>query len=317
VSATVRAGEEGNDDMADIDVLDARFESVVAHRPAIERLATGAIWSEGPVWIAEDDSVLWSDIPNDRMLRWSARDGMRVWRDRVEFTNGHTRDRDGSILHCSHGLRAVFRTAVDGSDQRIVVDRWQGKRFNAPNDIVVKSDGTIWFTDPPYGLIIPEEGHGGDSEIGDCYVFRFDPATGALDPVTDLPEHPNGLAFSPDESVLYVSDTSGALPAYGSNHCIWAFDVAGGRELRHGRVFAQVSPGVPDGFRVDVNGWIYTSAQDGVHVYAPDGTRLGRIAVPEKVGNVTFGGPQRDTLFIAASASLYRVVLRTEGVQRP
>jgi gluconolactonase len=300
-----------------IDVFDARFAPVVAHRPALERLATGAIWSEGPVWIAEDASVLWSDIPNDRMLRWSARDGMRVWKTNVEFTNGHTRDHDGTILHCSHGLRAVFRTNVDGSEQRIVVDRWQGKRFNAPNDVVVKSDGTIWFTDPPYGLIIPEEGHGGESEIGDCHVFRFDPSSGALDAVTDLPEHPNGLAFSPDESILYVSDTSGALPAYGSNHCIWQFDVAAGRALRNGRLFAEVSPGVPDGFRVDANGWIYTSAQDGVHVYAPDGTRLGRIAVPEKVGNVTFGGARRDTLFIAASTSLYRIVLRTEGVQRP
>ena len=301
----------------DIDIFDARFAPVVAGHPKLEKLATGAIWSEGPVWIAEDDSVLWSDIPNDRMLRWSARDGMSVWRDNVEFTNGHTRDHDGTILHCSHGLRAVFRTNVDGSGQRMVVERWQGKRFNAPNDIVVKSDGTIWFTDPPYGLIIPEEGHGGESEIGDCYVFRFDPRSGALDPVTALPEHPNGLAFSPDESILYVSDTSGALPGQGENHCIFAFDVVAGRELANGRVFAQVSPGVPDGFRVDVQGWIYTSALDGVHVYAPDGARVGRIGVPEKVGNVTFGGRDRDVLYIAASSSLYRIALRTRGVQRP
>jgi gluconolactonase len=301
----------------DVDVCDPRFAPVVAHRPQLERLATGATWSEGPVWIAEEDSVLWSDIPNDRMLRWSAQDGMRVWREHVEFTNGHTRDLDGTILHCSHGLRAVFRTNVDGSAQRIVVDRWEGRRFNAPNDIVVKADGTIWFTDPPYGLIIPEEGHGGESEIGDCYVFRHDPRTGALEPVTGLPEHPNGLVFSPDESLLYVSDTSGALPAYGSNHCIWAFDVVDGRRLVNGRVFAEVAPGVPDGFRVDVNGWIYTSAQDGVHVYHPDGTRIGRIGVPEKVGNLTFGGRDRDVLYVAASTSLYRIRLATRGVQRP
>ncbi|HQU49318.1 MAG TPA: SMP-30/gluconolactonase/LRE family protein [Casimicrobiaceae bacterium] len=301
----------------DIDVFDPRFAPVVAHRPSLERLATGAIWSEGPVWIAEDDSVLWSDIPNDRMLRWSAQDGMSVWRERVEFTNGHTRDLDGTILHCSHGLRAVFRTDVDGGAQRTVVDRWEGRRFNAPNDIVVKSDGTIWFTDPPYGLIIPEEGHGGESEIGDCYVFRHDPRTGALDPVTALPEHPNGLAFSPDESLLYVSDTSGALPAHGSNHCIWVFDVVDGRRLGNGRVFAEIAPGVPDGFRLDAQGWIYTSAQDGVHVYHPDGTRLGRIGVPEKVGNVTFGGHARDILYIAASSSLYRIRLATRGVQHP
>ena len=301
-----------------IEVFDARLDAVVAGSPRLERLCTGARWSEGPVWMAEDDSVLWSDIPNDRMLRWSERDGMRVWRERVEFTNGHARDLDGSLLHCSHGLRAVFRTAPDGSGQRVVVDRWQGKRFNAPNDVVVKSDGTIWFTDPPYGLIIPEEGHGGESEIGDCYVFRHDPRTGALDPVTDVPIEPNGLAFSPDESVLYVSDTSAALGREATgNHCIFAFDVTDGRTLANGRVFAHVSPGVPDGFRVDHQGFVYTSSEDSVQVYHPDGTLLGRICVPEKVGNVTFGGAHRDVLYIAASTSLYRIRLATRGVQRP
>jgi len=301
-----------------IELFDQRLAPVVAGSPRLERLCTGARWSEGPVWLAHDDSVLWSDIPNDRMLRWSARDGMTVWRERVEFTNGHTRDRDGSLLHCSHGLRAVFRTAPDGSDQRIVVDRWQGKRLNAPNDIVVKSDGTIWFTDPPYGLIIPEEGHGGESEIGDCFVFRFDPATGALDPVTDLPIEPNGLAFSPDESLLYVSDTSAALGREATgNHCIFVFDVVDGRRLANGRRFADVAPGVPDGFRVDAQGWLYTSSDDSVQVLHPDGTLLGKIHVPEKVGNVTFGGTARDTLYIAASTSLYRIRLATRGVQAP
>ena len=300
-----------------IEVLDGRLAPVVRNATALERLCTGATWSEGPVWIAEDDSVLWSDIPGNRMLRWSARDGMSVFRDTVEFTNGHTRDRDGSLLHCSHGLRAVFRTDIRGEHQRIVVDRWEGKRFNAPNDIVVKSDGTIWFTDPPYGLIIPEEGHGGETEIGDCYVFRFDPQTGGLEPVTDLPIEPNGLAFSPDESLLYVSDTSAALGREATgNHCIFVFDVREGR-LANGRKFADVSPGVPDGFRVDCNGWIYTSSQDSVQVYHPDGTLLGKIHVPEKVGNVTFGGPDRDQLYVAASTSLYRIRLATQGVQSP
>ena len=303
---------------AAIEVLDERLRPVVAGAPPLERLCTGAIWSEGPLWIAEDDSVLWSDIPNDRLLRWSARDGMCVLRDRVEFTNGHARDLDGSVLHCSHGMRAVFRTDVRGEGQRIVVDRWHGKRFNAPNDIVVKSDGTLWFTDPPYGLIIPEEGHGGESEIGDCYVFRFDPRSGELDPVTDLPIEPNGLAFSPDESLLYVSDTSAALGREATgNHCIFVFDVVDGRRLANGRVFADVAPGVPDGFRVDVQGFLYTSSQDSVQVYHPDGTCLGKIHVPEKVGNVTFGGAERDVLYIAASTSLYRIRLATRGVQRP
>jgi gluconolactonase len=212
----------------------------------------------------------------------------------------------------------VFRTAIDGSDQRIVVDRWEGKRFNAPNDVVVKSDGTIWFTDPPYGLIIPEEGHGGESEIGACLVFRFDPRTGALDPVTDLPIEPNGLAFSPDERRLYVSDTSAALGREATgNHCIFAFDVVDDRRIVDGRRFADVSPGVPDGFRVDEQGWIYTSSEDSVQVFHPDGTLLGKIPVPEKVGNVTFGGAQRNILYVAASTSLYRIALATRGVQQP
>jgi gluconolactonase len=301
-----------------IEVFDPRLDPVIAHGPQLERLATGATWSEGPVWIAEDDSVLWSDIPNDRMLRWSARDGMSVWRQGVEFTNGHTRDLDGSLLHCSHGLRAVYRTDWRGGGPRIVVDRWQGKRFNSPNDIVVKSDGTLWFTDPPYGLIIPEEGHGGESEIGDCLVFRFDPVSGALDPVTEIPIEPNGLAFSPDEKILYVSDTSAALGRESTGlNCLWAFDVVDGRRLDNARELCDVDPGVPDGFRVDHQGWIYTSSEDSVQVIHPDGSLLGKLYVPEKVGNVTFGGPLRDQLYIAASTSLYRIRLATQGVQRP
>jgi len=303
---------------AAIEVFDPRLGPVLAQGSRLERLATGAIWSEGPVWIAEDDSVLWSDIPNDRMLRWSARDGMSVWRQGVEFTNGHTRDLDGSLLHCSHGLRAVYRTDWRGGGRRIVVDHWQGKRFNSPNDIVVKSDGTVWFTDPPYGLIIPEEGHGGESEIGDCLVFRFDPASGELDPVTDFPIEPNGLAFSPDETILYVSDTSAALGRASTGlNCLWAFDVVDGRRLENGRELCDVTPGVPDGFRVDHQGWIYTSSEDSVQVIHHDGTLLGKLYVPEKVGNVTFGGPLRDQLYVTASRSLYRIRLATRGLQRP
>ena len=298
-----------------VDIHDPRFAPVVPPAPVLERLCTGARWSEGPVWMHEDDSVLWSDIPNDRMLRWSERDGMSVWRERVDFTNGHARDLDGSILHCSHGKRAVLRTTVDGRDS-VVVDRYRGRRFNSPNDIVVKSDGTIWFTDPPYGIVLPEEGHPGESEIGDCLVFRLDPRGGTLDAVTDLPDHPNGLAFSPDETKLYVSDTAGALTP-GGNHCIFVFDVVDGRSLAGGRVFAVIEPGLPDGMRFDQRGFLYTSAQDGVHVYAQDGARIGRIPVPEKVGNLTFGGHARDTLYICGTTSLYRIRLHTRGVQLP
>ncbi len=294
-------------------IHDARATPLFAGASPLRRLATGARWSEGPVWIEETQSLLWSDIPNDRILRWSAGDGMTVWQQGVEFTNGHTRDAAGGVLHCSHGLRAVYRTGIDPGPREIVVDHYQGKRFNSPNDIVVKSDGTIWFTDPPYGLIVAEEGHGGEAELDDCLVFRFDPANGELTAVTDVPQHPNGLAFSPDESLLYVSDTAAALPGHGTQHCIHVFDVVGGSRLANARIFADIAPGVPDGFRVDVDGRVWTSAADGVHVLDPDGTPLALVPVPEKVGNLCFGGTARNTLFIVASTSLYAIDVATRG----
>lgn len=302
-----------------IEVLDPRFQSVIAEASTLMQLCTGAVWSEGPVWMREDDSVLWSDIPNNRMLRWQPDEGMSVWRHAVEFVNGHTREADGSLLHCSHGHRAILRTRFgadglrDGRDE-VVVDRYQGQRLNSPNDVVVKSDGSIWFTDPPYGIVSDYEGHQAESELGHCYVFRFDPATGALRIVSGLLQEPNGLAFSPDEATLYVSDTSAALQSDGTgNHHIVAFDVLAGQDLSNPRVFAVVSPGLPDGFRIDQNGFIYTSSEDSVQIYHPDGTRIGRIAVPEKVGNLCFGGKQGNELFICASTSLYRIVLNTRG----
>jgi len=301
-----------------IEVLDPRFAPVAQGAGALVRLCTGATWSEGPVWMQEDDSVLWSDIPNNRMLRWSETEGMSVWREAVEFTNGHAREADGSLLHCSHGLRAIVRTRFDAGfnnpRDEVLVSHHQGRRLNSPNDIVVKSDGTVWFTDPPYGILSDCEGHAAPSEIGRCCVYRFDPASGSLRQVTDWLVHPNGLAFSPDESVLYVSDTSAAVLPEGHHHIV-AFDVVQGQDLTNPRVFATITPGLPDGFRVDVNGFVYTSSQDSVQVYHPDGSRIARIAVPEKVGNLTFGGSASDLLFIAASTSLYRIRLNTAGAQ--
>jgi gluconolactonase len=302
--------------MNPIEVLDPRFADVARGASPLERLCTGAIWSEGPVWMRETGEVLWSDIPNNRMLAWHAARGMTVWRDAVEFTNGHVREADGALLHCSHGQRAVVRTRFDAQGQalgdQIVVDRWQGRRLNSPNDVVVKRDGTIWFTDPPYGIVSDYEGHKADSEIGRCYVFRFDPAAGALRIVSDFLEDPNGLAFSPDESVLYVSDTSAARHRDGNHHII-AFDVIGGQDLANPRVFAVIEPGLADGFRVDIHGFVYTSSEDSVQVLHPDGTRIGRIPVPEKVGNLVFGGERGNELFICASTSLYRIGLNTRG----
>jgi gluconolactonase len=303
--------------LSSITVFDPRFAAVAEGSGELERLCTGAIWSEGPVWMREDQSLLWSDIPNNRMLRWHAGSGLSVWRENVEFTNGHTREHDGSLLHCSHGQRALTRTRFNDrfevTGDEVVVDRFKGKRFNSPNDVVVKSDGTIWFTDPPYGIASDYEGYKSDSELNACYVFCFDPRTAELRVATDHLEEPNGLAFSPDESVLYVSDTSAASRKDGGgNHHIVAFDVVSNRLVKP-RIFAVIKPGLADGFRLDQHGLIYTSSGDGVQVYHPDGSRLAHIPVPEKVGNVTFGGAAGNELFICASTSLYRIRLNTVG----
>ena len=305
-----------------VDILESRASLLVPGTEMLERLATGAAWSEGPIWMHEDGSVLWSDIPNNRMLRWHPTEGQSIWREQVEFTNGHTREANGALLHCSHGHRAIVRTrkpfGADKTVDEIVVDRYLGKRLNSPNDVVVKSDGSIWFSDPPYGIASNHEGHQAESELGANYVFRFDPKTGALTAVTDFVEEPNGLAFSLDESQLYVSDTSAAMRKDGSgNHHIVRFDVVDGVALANPQIFTVVNPGLSDGFRLDSRGWIFTSSEDSVQVIHPDGTLLAKIHVPEKVGNLTFGGPLRNELFICASTSLYRIRLNATGIQTP
>jgi gluconolactonase len=292
-------------------VDDPRLNDLIDPAESVRRLGGGATWSEGPVWLPGEDAVIWSDIPGDRLLRWTAATGeVTVEQTAVEFHNGHTLDLAGRVLACSHGRRAIERIEADGA-MTVLVDHYGPARLNSPNDIVVASDGTIWFTDPPYGIVQPHEGHPGEREYGDNYVFRFDERTGELTPVVLDVEEPNGLAFSPDERILYVSDTSDALRP--GNHHIRAYDVIDGRYCKNGRVFAVVSPGLSDGFRVDVHGNIWTSSADSVQVYAPDGTRLGKIPVPEKIGNLCFGGHNRDILYIAATTSLYTVPTRTRG----
>jgi gluconolactonase len=275
---------------------------------APERLGGGATWSEGPLWLPADNAVIWSDIPGNRILRWSAATGeVTVDRAGVEFTNGRTLDREGRVVTCSHGRRAIERDGV------VLVGHYGTARLNSPNDVVVASDGAIWFTDPPYGIVQPREGYPGEREYHDCYVFRYDPISRELTPVVIDMEEPNGLAFSPDEKLLYVADTSAALRGSGGNHWIRVYDVEDLRRCKNGRLFAEVSPGFADGFRVDVHGNVWTSSADSVQVYAPDGRRLGGIPVPEVVGNLCFGGPGKDTLFIAATTSLYRLPTRTRS----
>jgi gluconolactonase len=296
---------------------DPRFHGLVPPTARLERLMTGATWAEGPVWLPDDGSVVWSDVPNDRLFRWSPAGDSGVLEAGAGFQNGHALDLDGRLLACEQGERRISRRTATGARQT-VVDSIDGRRLNSPNDVVVKSDGSIWFSDPPYGIVSDWEGHRADPELDGNFVFRFDPATGTIEVVTTVIEEPNGLAFSPDESVLYVSDTSAVLRRDGSgNHHIVAFDVIAGRTLANPRIFAVVAPGVPDGFAVDVHGNVFTSAGDGVHVLSPAGRRLGTIPVPERVGNCTFGGVDGDRLFITASTSLYAISLTTRGAGLP
>ena len=285
---------------------DSRIRDLVRADSELVRLCTGATWSEGPVWLASRGAVRWSDIPGNRILEVDATNGQAsVYLRDAEYPNGRTLDDDGTVIQCSHGRRAI--EADDGGVVTTLVDNWNGARFNSPNDVVVARDGTIWFTDPPYGIIQPHEGHPGTPEYGGNYVFRFDPASGSVDAVVTDVEEPNGLAFSPDESILYISDTSAALRTDGTgNHHIRAYRVHDGR-CTDGRVFAVIDPGVPDGFRVDEHGNIWTSSENAVQIYAPDGDLLGRIPVPECVGNLCFGGADGHTLFIAATTSIYRI----------
>ncbi len=292
-----------------------RFRPYVVGNARLEVLHTGLRWAEGPVWFADAGCLLLSDVPSNRILRWVEGQGASVYREPSNHANGNTRDRQGRLLTCESGGRRVVRTELDGT-QTVLADRYQGKRLNSPNDIVVKSDDTIWFTDPDYGILSDFTGNKAPSELGARHVFRLDARTGELRSVCGDMAKPNGLAFSPDERILYVADSGASHDLEGPHH-ILAFDVADDGALRNRRVFAVIDAGIPDGFRVDVDGNVWTSAEDGVHCIAPDGELLGKIRVPETVANLTFGGPKRNRLFIAAGGSLYAVYVGTRGAQRP
>jgi gluconolactonase len=298
-------------------VLDDRFRRLTLGTASLETLWTGARWVEGPAYFAAGRYLVWSDIPNNRILRWDETDGsVSVFRQPSHNANGHTVDREGRLVSCEHQTRCVSRTEFDGS-RTVLVDRIGGKRLNSPNDVIVKSDGTIWFSDPTYGIDSDYEGDAAPSEIGASHVYRYDPATTECAAVATDFVKPNGLAFSPDERLLYISDT-GATHVKGGPHHIRRFAVAGdGRTLSGGEPFAACDPGLFDGFRIDVDGNLWASAGDGVHCYAPDGTLLGKIHVPEIVANVCFGGPKRNRLFICATTSLYAIYVRTAGCRRP
>ncbi len=292
-----------------------RFHDLTVPIAEVEELYNGCRWAEGPVWFNDGGYLVWSDIPNNRLLRWVPDLGVSVFRANSNFANGNTRDRQGRLVSCHHGGRNVTRTEADGSIT-VIADSYQGKKLNSPNDVVVKSDGSIWFTDPTYGIMSDYEGYKAESEQDGCFVYRVDPATGNIAVVADDFVKPNGLAFSPDESILYIADSGFSHDPDGPHH-IRAFDVGEDGNLSNSRVFAEVAPGVPDGFRVDIEGNVWTSCQDGVICFAPDGTALGKIRIPTMVANLTFGGPRRNRLFITATKSLYAVYVATTGVQTP
>ncbi|MGW8482094.1 SMP-30/gluconolactonase/LRE family protein [Microbacterium sp. NPDC055903] len=267
----------------------------------LEQVHTGSVWIEGPLWISDRGRVRFSDIPNDCIREYDPASGeTAVYASGVEFTNGRTLDADGSVLQCSHGRRRVERDR-DGVVEN-VVDGWNGVRLNSPNDIVVAGDGAIWFTDPAYGITEAREGHPGEREYGDHYVFRHDPRTGRTTPAIMDVEQPNGLAFSPDGSLLYVADSSPLQD-------IRVYDVQDGGRCKNGRVFARLGAGegVPDGIRIDARGRVWSSSGIGVVVFDPDGSRVGAIHVPEVVANLCFGGADGTDLYIAATTSLYRI----------
>ena len=296
-------------------ILDPRFNALRLPLASVECLYQGTRWSEGPVWFGDGRYLLWSDIPNNRMLRWDEESGaVTPFRRPSNNANGNTRDREGRLVTCEHLTRRVTRTEYDGSIT-VLADRYLGKRLNSPNDVIVKSDGSIWFSDPTFGIEGYYEGEKQESELPAC-VYRVDGQTGEVTVVADTVLGPNGLAFSPDESVLYIVESRG------TPRKIRAFDVASdGRTLTGDRVLIDAGQGTPDGFRVDIHGNLWcgwgmgTDELDGVRVFTAQGEAIGHIALPERCANLCFGGRHRNRLFMAASHGLYSLYVNTQGVK--
>jgi gluconolactonase len=303
--------------MSDYVIRDPRFLALIVGHAKLEHLWTGARWTEGPAYFAAGRYLVFSDIPNDRIMRYDETSGVvSLFREKARNTNGHTVDREGRLVSCEHRGRGVSRTGHDGHVEMLVT-HCEGRRFNSPNDVVVKSDGSIWFTDPTYGIDSDYEGDAAPSEIGASNVYRLDSGSCALTTVITDRVRPNGLAFSPDEKLLYVSDT-GASHVSGLPRSLTAYAVsADGRGVGTPSTFAVSDAGNYDGFRCDTAGNIWTSTAEGVRCYAPDGTHLGTVKVPEIVSNVCFGGSKRNRLFITGQTSLYSIFLKARGATWP
>jgi gluconolactonase len=300
-----------------VEVLDDRFVKLVHGNVHLDKLFTGCRWAEGPAYFAAGKYLIWSDIPNDRVMRFDETDGsVSVFLSPAMNHNGHTVDRQGRLISCEHRGRCVSRIELDGS-RTILADRYQGKRLNSPNDVVVKSDGSIWFTDPTYGIDSNYEGDAAPSEIGASNVYRVDPASGEVTAVATDFVKPNGIAFSPDEKQLFIADTGASHVKDGPRHIRALAVNRDGRSLGKSKVFATCAVGLFDGFRFDAKGNLWTSAGDGVHAFAPDGALIGKIRVPEVVANVCFGGPKRNRLYICGTTSLYAIYVNAQGALWP
>ena len=289
--------------------MTTQFSDLIEQGAELKLLAEGiADWVEGPLWLHDRQACIFSDIHGNQILAWSElTGGLEVFAENVEFTNGRTMDLAGDVIECSHGTRSVQRRRLADGQVDIIVDSFAGGRLNSPNDVVVKSDGTIWFTDPSYGIDLPEEGHPGEREYGDRWVFRFDEASGTIWPVVTDVIAPNGLAFSPDESVLYICDSSNSGGEEGPGRHIRAYDVVDGRLAKWGRMLIEIDNEVPDGMRVDREGRIWSSAGDGVRIFEADGTEIGRILTPVRVANLCWGGPDGQTLYMCATDKLFTI----------
>lgn len=295
-------------------VHDPRFNALIFGHTRLEKLYTGCRWAEGPAYLAAGRYLVWSDIPNDRLLRFDECNGqVSVFRQPANNENGHAVDKQGRLISCEHRGRCISRTEFDGS-RTVLASEYEGRRLNSPNDAVVKSDGSIWFTDPTYGIDTEYEGDAAESEIGQSWVYRLDPDTGAVVAVVTDMTKPNGLAFSPDESLLYVVDT-GITHDASVTPQIRVYPVAAdGESVGQGALFSESDAGLYDGLRIDTRGHLWTSAGDGVHCIHPDGTTIGRVPVPEIVANVCFGGVKRNRLFICGQTSLYSLYVNAQGI---
>ncbi|OKH89095.1 SMP-30/gluconolactonase/LRE family protein [Thalassospira sp. TSL5-1] len=291
------------------EIYDNRFRDLVLLNVSLRKLSGGHLWTEGPVWFPAHQCLLFSDIPNQKIYRWMCDGTVNVFRENSNFANGNTRDAQGRLVSCQHGTRSVTRTEHDGTIT-VLADEFEGKRLNSPNDVVVKSDGSVWFTDPTYGILSDYEGYKSDPEQSRHNVFRIDPVTGELASVAHDFSQPNGLAFSRDEKRLYVAE-SGRSHDDSVPSVIRVYDVVSGNKLENGRDFASINPGLPDGFRVDCHDNVWTSAADGVHCFDASGVLLGKILVPETVSNLTFGGPRGNELLITATTSVYAIHVNT------